>query len=1122
MRAGRCGVLCSNLTILLLVLAVPVERTRAAVPLIKSFEPGSGVAGREVKISGENFDPITTGNIVYFGPVQGFVTEASSTNLSVRVPAGATFSPLSVTVAGLIARSATPFLPTFPGDGSPVGPLTLEPGFTIPAPQGPTTVVLADLDNDGKPDLILGNGLGRSLWLLRNISTNGTLTASSFEAPVTVAFPPGDPYKIAVADLDGDGKLDLIVSMLATSIISVFQNTTVGPGASLSLGPRIDLPVGADCRSARAVDLDGDGRLDIVTANYGDSTLSIIKNLSSPGNLSTNSFAPRLDLPAPSQPYDLAIGDLDGDSQPDIALAAYGQILAVYCNHVAGGLLQTNSFARTDFPAPPDTDTIELADIDGDGRLDVLVGAIHPLNMAVYRNLGGLPFTTNSLAERVEFSTGHWTHNLAVADFNGDGQPDVAAVGELESYLSIFQNLSTPGSFTAASLAPRVDYTSGWNAWGLALGDLDGDGRPDVAFCNFWDNTFTVYHNRSPYAGPPYIISEPASRIVALGDTTDFSVIAEGTSQLGYQWWHNQTSVPGAVGPTLSFPETQSGDAGQYFVVITNAYGAVTSTVVTLAFTNLAPYISLQPQDQRAPLNGSVSFSVTAGGTRPLSYQWRFGGTNLSGATSSVLNLTNLRIDQAGSYSVLVTNELGSEVSRDAQLTVIIPPSVVSIAVTNVISGSPVTIPITLAASGQENALSFSLVFGADQVKAPMLSFVQASSALESRGGILVLNTNLLAQGRMGLGLALPAGTAFAAGTQEVARLTFNTSIVTNTVPAYVRLSFVDQPVARQVSDPLAISLPAIFVAGTIELLPTDLEGDTSPRSGGNRAVTLNDWVQAGRFAAGLDVPVSESEFQRADCAPRSTSGDGVLNVMDWVQAGRYFAKLDPPQAIGGPTGALPPTPGDPSPAREVRALNVAAIQDLEIAVPMQMSALGNENALGFTLRFDPARVKYSRATLGGDAAGAALNINEVQASSGILGLVMALPAGQVFAPGTREVAKVFFIPKSSTGSASVAFGDGPVLRAVSDLAAQGLAANYLDGQIVVNPLPPLSIAAAATAVTIRWPLWATGFEVQTSSAVSPDADWTSLPLVPQTNGTELILEVPIANQTTFFRLHNR
>jgi len=356
-----------------------------------------------------------------------------------------------------------------------------------------------------------------------------------------------------------------------------------------------------------------------------------------------------------------------------------------------------------------------------------------------------------------------------------------------------------------------------------------------------------------------------------------------------------------------------------------------------------------------------------------------------------------------------------------------------------------------------------------------------------------------------------------------VARVTFNTSIVTNPTPLYARVVFVDQPLARQVSDPLAHSLTAAFVAGTIVLMPADLEGDTSPRPGGNRTLTLNDWVQAGRFAAGLDVPSSESEFQRADCAPRSTSGDGVLNVMDWVQAGRYFAKLDPPTAIGGPTSPISPLPADPSSTREVRAPNVTAIQDLETAVLVQLNAQGDENALGFTLRFDPARVQYTRATVGGDTAGAELTVNGVQAGSGTLGMVLALPTGQAFVPGTREVAKLYFVPKSPvTGSTSLTFGDGPVLRAVSDPAANGLAVNYLDGQITVNPPPSLRIAASATAITIGWPLWAAGFEVQTSSGVWPDANWTILPQAPQTNGTELILQLPVVNETRFFRLHNR
>jgi len=82
--------------------------------------------------------------------------------------------------------------------------------------------------------------------------------------------------------------------------------------------------------------------------------------------------------------------------------------------------------------------------------------------------------------------------------------------------------------------------------------------------------------------------------------------------------------------------------------------------------------------------------------------------------------------------------------------------------------------------------------------------------------------------------------------------------------------------------------------------------------------VSITDWVEVGRFAAHLDIPMTPSEFQRADCAPRSTLGNGVLTVADWVQAGRYAVGLDPLTPAGGPTQG----PGSPSPKRKNENIN--------------------------------------------------------------------------------------------------------------------------------------------------------------------------------------------------------
>ncbi|HEY5915529.1 MAG TPA: FG-GAP-like repeat-containing protein [Verrucomicrobiae bacterium] len=1103
--------------------ALTLIQTRAAVPTITGFEPKVAVAGSTVTIHGGNFSPQASENTIYFGAVRATVTAATGTGLQVKVPSGATFAPISVTVNGLSADSPQPFLPTFPGNGSPIGPGTLAPAFTMSAPLGPTPIAFADLDNDGKPDLVVGNSRARSIWLLRNISTSGSLSSASFEPPIEIPFPPADSYKITVADVDGDGKLDLIVAGIGVAQISIFRNTTApGPGAAISLAARVDIQVGADCRFARAADLDGDGKLDLVAANYGDNTISILKNIGSPGTLTADSFAPRVDLPAPTGPYKLAIGDLDHDGKPDIAVATYGQLLAVYRNTSAAGILDANSFARVDFPSPVEADTIELGDIDGDGNLDIVIGSIRPLNIAVYRNLGVSPFAANSLADRVEFPTGHWTHDVALADFDGDGKPDIAADGELESYVSIFQNLSSPGDFTASSLGSRVDYSTGWNAWGLAVGDLDGDGRPDVALANHWDSTFTVYQNVSPFGGPPLILQQPADLAVVLGESAAFTVHAEGSPQLSYQWWHGDVALAGATNSTLTLSETLEVDAGTYFVTVTNSLGSATSSVARLTFTDLPPYITSQPKKQTVMLGGTAEFSVTAGGTRPLSFQWRLNGTNLAGATASALTLANVRRDQAGDYSVEITNTLGSITSLNALLTVIVPPSEISVVNTTNTSGWPVTVPIRLNASGEENALSFSLVFGGYQ-RGSLLGFVSAAAAAAGPalgGAALVVNTNQLPYGRVGIAIALPAGAKFPRGTQDVALVTFDAVVVTQATPVLQTLYFADQPLPRQVADPLAISLPATFTVGTVTLLPSDLEGDTTPRPGGNRLLTINDWVQAGRFVAGLDVPASESEFQRADCAPRATRGDGHLKVTDWVQAGRYFARVDPLTAVSGPTSPLPPAPVAKGFGREVRVLNATAVQGLEVVVPVELQAQGDENALGLTLTFDPARLQFSSATLGAGAAGAVLNVNSLEAASGALGLALALPTGAVFPAGQRQIVSVIFAAKpAATGPIPIAFADAPVFRAVSDAAANELAADYITGTVTVNPPPSLSINLSGNQILLSWPAWASDFGLQTS--VDGMAGWVNLPAAPQTNGSALVVAQPIADQNTFFRLQH-
>src|SRR6267154_5776156 len=162
----------------------------AGPPVITSCSPQSGTVGMVVTISGTNFSPTAAANIVYFGAVQAAVLSASVTNLVVTVPVGATFSPITETVGGLTAYANAPFLPTFLSSGVFTN-TSLGPQIVLPAGSGPNKVVIADLDGDGKPDLIVANDYGNTISLYRNISTNGSLTTASFAPPVTLVTPPG-------------------------------------------------------------------------------------------------------------------------------------------------------------------------------------------------------------------------------------------------------------------------------------------------------------------------------------------------------------------------------------------------------------------------------------------------------------------------------------------------------------------------------------------------------------------------------------------------------------------------------------------------------------------------------------------------------------------------------------------------------------------------------------------------------------------------------------------------------------------------------------------------------------------------------------------------------------------
>ncbi|MDQ3009873.1 MAG: hypothetical protein M3X11_04125, partial [Acidobacteriota bacterium] len=316
------------------------------------------------------------------------------------------------------------------------------------------------------------------------------------------------------------------------------------------------------------------------------------------------------------------------------------------------------------------------------------------------------------------------------------------------------------------------------------------------------------------------------------------------------------------------------------------------------------------------------------------------------------------------------------------------------------------------------------------------------------------------AQGRLGITLALPAAQKFAAGARQIANVSF--TVAANAIPATTQISFGDQPISRQVVDASANILPATYTSGAVTVTP-GYEADVAPRPNGNNngAVTIADWVLIGRFAAGLDTAAAGSEFQRADCAPKASLGDGRITLADWVQAGRYAAGIDAVVAAGGPTT---PTSGlqladgieaaaeEQQQARAVRAVNVNILRGQNGMLLIELDAQGNENALGFSLSFDPAQLSFVSAVAGSGATGSSLNVNTNQAANGRVGIALAMPANQTLAAGTKQLLVVTFaaLTGGSGATTTVAIGDQPVGREIVDAAANSLNASWAAATITL------------------------------------------------------------------------
>jgi hypothetical protein len=320
-----------------------------------------------------------------------------------------------------------------------------------------------------------------------SVTVNG-LTAYS-NTPFVVTFPCSNPtlsftktnFSVgspqAIADIDGDGKGDFIFrsSNPSGSTVSISRNLSVGE--AIAFAPGVNFSTGTPDYVTTG-DLDGDGKLDLAVVNTASKTISLLRNTSSIGNIS---FAPKLDLPVTGSPESVAIGDLNGDGKPDLAIhnpspTGPTGTVSIYLNISAIGTL---AFAnKVDFPTQGNFSDAYIADFDVDGKPDLAFLDYLHWSVSILRNTstgGSLSFAAGGSSPTPSSPT-----SLGIADLDRDGKPDLVTTGGFNPsfYFSVARNTSTPGTI---SFAGGQSYTArGIYASAPIIGDLNGDGKPEL------------------------------------------------------------------------------------------------------------------------------------------------------------------------------------------------------------------------------------------------------------------------------------------------------------------------------------------------------------------------------------------------------------------------------------------------------------------------------------------------------------------------------------------------------------------------------------------------------------------------------------------------------------------
>ncbi|WP_324680719.1 malectin domain-containing carbohydrate-binding protein [Hymenobacter sp. GOD-10R] len=515
-------------------------------------------------------------------------------------PGETVFVTAPATVRSSTGTAATPRVYQFTTQAG-VGPGTFGGGTDLTVPGTPVSVTPADIDGDGDLDLLTANQSPGSGTGTVSVRLNNGTGGFSNGPNVSVG---SEPVSVVAADVDGDGDLDILTANSLSNFVSVRLNSG---GGSFSNAP--DVPIGTTansrCFSVVAADVNADGNLDILAANGGESTVSVrlgngqggfsgttevnvgsnsinlaAADVTGDGNLDLltanftsntvsvrpgngmGSFGSGLEVSVGSNPGRLIVADVNGDGNLDL-LTANGNITSTVSIRLNSG---TGSFSGSDINLGSGNfiSSLVVADVDGDGDLDLLTGGIsigfgsgsNPAGTVIVRRNNGGTFGSPSQI----VSVGN-TPYLAVADVDGDNDLDLLTANSSSNTVSVRLNQAVSLlTFTPASGGPgtRVDITG--------IGFVSEDGRTPLVTSVFFNGTPAAFFavlspTQVATAVPAGATTGPLTVTTTqstLTSTASFTVLANPviTTTAGATTVSPQTTTP--VDPGLTVTDADS------------------------------------------------------------------------------------------------------------------------------------------------------------------------------------------------------------------------------------------------------------------------------------------------------------------------------------------------------------------------------------------------------------------------------------------------------------------------------------------------------------------------------------------------------------------------------------